>query len=129
MRARLRWVGREPGSGAQECLDELLGPSSKLTPLRWRHQAHDHRGVAQAIRAQWADAGICLRLTSEEAGLGFLSVRHEAYEIAFPGSIKHDPRLVALCEVVRSPEYRRILGELPGYDTSRTGELRSIGAK
>jgi hypothetical protein len=41
----------------------------------------------------------------------------------------HDPRLVALCEVVRSTEYRRMLGELPGYDTSRTGELRSIGTQ
>ena len=28
--------------------------------------------------------------------------------------------------VVRSTEYRRLLGELPGYETARTGELRRI---
>jgi molybdate-binding protein/transcriptional regulator with XRE-family HTH domain len=127
--ARLRWVDREPGSGARECLDEVLSGSTKRQLQHRRHQAHDHRGVAEAVRARWADAGICLRLTSEEAGLGFLSVRQEAYEIGFPSSMVHDPRLVALCEVIRSTEYRRMLGELPGYDTSRTGELRSIGTR
>lgn len=106
----------------------MLGRAKEHHPAGRRHQAHDHRGVAQAIRGRWADAGICLRLTSEEAGLGFLSVRREAYEIVFSSSIKHDPRLVALCEVVRSAEYRRILGELPGYDTARTGELRPISS-
>ena len=42
------------------------------------HRALDHRGVAEAIRAGWADAGICLRLTSDEANLSFLSVRRES---------------------------------------------------
>jgi len=127
--ARLRWVDREPGSGARQCLDELLGRGADRKPPALWPQAHDHRGVADAIRASWADAGICLRLASEEANLSFLSVRDEAYEICFPDSLAHDPRLHALCDVVRSTEYRRLVGELPGYDTARTGELRRIGAR
>jgi molybdate-binding protein/DNA-binding XRE family transcriptional regulator len=125
--AGLRWVDREPGSGARQCLDEVLGRSAKRPPPAPWPQAHNHRGVADAIRGSWADAGICLRLTSEEANLSFLSVREEAYEICFPDSLAHDPRLEALCRVIQSTEYRRILGELPGYDTARTGELRRIG--
>jgi len=127
--ARLRWVDREPGSGARECLDEVLGRRAERDPTAPWPRAHDHRGVADAIRGRWADAGICLRLTSEEADLSFLSVREEAYEICFPDSLAGDPRMQALCQVVRSAEYRRTLGELPGYDTSRTGELRRIGAR
>jgi molybdate-binding protein len=88
--------------------------------------ARDHRGVAEAIRARWADAGICLRLTSEEANLSFLSVRREAYEICFPQSWAGDPRLRALVQVARSSAFRRALGELPGYHTARTGELASV---
>jgi molybdate-binding protein len=80
--------------------------------------------VAEAIRGKWADAGVCLRLTSEEANLSFLSVRREPYEICFPDSLAEDPRLAALSTVVRSGRYRRLLGELPGYDAARTGELR-----
>ncbi len=73
--ARLRWVGREPGSAARECLDELLGKPTRNRPTHTLHCARDHRGVADAIQASWADAGVCLRLTSEEANLSFLSVR------------------------------------------------------
>ena len=126
VRARLRWVDREAGSGARQCLDEVLGGSGKRQPRTPWPEAHNHRGVADAIRGSWADAGICLRLTSEEANLAFLSVREEAYEICFPDSLAHDPRLQALCRVVRSTEYRRLLGELSGYETARTGELRRI---
>jgi molybdate-binding protein/DNA-binding XRE family transcriptional regulator len=124
--ARLRWVDREPGSGARQCLDLILRRSQHRHPRRRLPEAHDHRGVADAIRAGWADAGICLRLTCDEANLTFLSVRMEAYEICFPDALADDPRLQALVQVVCSAGYRRILGELPGYDTARTGELRRI---
>jgi molybdate-binding protein/DNA-binding XRE family transcriptional regulator len=126
VRARLRWVDREPGSGARQCLDEVLGTRADRQPGSPWPQAHDHRGVADAIRAKWADAGICLRLTSEEANLSFMSVRTEAYEICFLDSLAHDPRLQALRQIVQSTEYRRSLGELPGYDTARAGELQRI---
>jgi hypothetical protein len=34
-----------------------------------------------------------------------------------------DPRVQALIEAVRSPAYRGLIGELPGYDSTETGEL------
>ncbi len=122
--ARLRWVGREPGSGAQQCLDELMRQHGSRDSSRRVHRALDHRGVAEAIRAGWADAGICLRLTSDEANLSFLNVRRESYEICFPDALAHDPRLESLVDVARSSSYRRMLGELPGYESTHTGELR-----
>jgi molybdate-binding protein/DNA-binding XRE family transcriptional regulator len=124
--ARLRWVGREPGSGARQCLDELLGRTARRGPSHPMPCARDHRGVADAIRANWADAGICLRLTSEEAKLSFLSVRREAYEICFPDALADDRRLQALVQAARSAAFGRSLGELPGYHTARTGELSSV---
>jgi molybdate-binding protein/DNA-binding XRE family transcriptional regulator len=123
--ARLRWVSREAGSAARECLDELLGSRVRLARGAV-HEARSHRGVADAIRGSWADAGVCLRLASEEANLRFLSVRRERYDVCFPESWAEDPRLQALSSVVRSSRYRRLLGELPGYDISRTGELSRI---
>lgn len=125
--ARLRWVLREPGSGAQQCLDELLGPPGTRRPPRGWPRAYDHRGVAGAIRGQGADAGICLRLAGDEAGLRFLSVRREAYDLCLADGFLDDPRARALVRVVRSEAYRRLLADLPGYETARTGELQPVG--
>lgn len=121
LQSRLRWVGRETGSAARQCQDELLG--DRPSP---RHVAHDHRGVAEAIRCGWADVGLCHRFVSEEAGLRFLGVRQEDFDLCYAADTVSDPRLLALLQVVRSTAYRRMLGELPGYDTAPTGEVRHI---
>jgi molybdate-binding protein/DNA-binding XRE family transcriptional regulator len=118
LQGKLHWVGREPGSGARQCLDRLLGDRSKP-----RHLARHHRGVAEAVQCGWADAGVCLQLTSAEAGLDFFPVEIEAYDLCVPRSVLDDPRLQALVNVLRSSAYRRWLAQLPGYDTSHTGEL------
>jgi molybdate-binding protein/transcriptional regulator with XRE-family HTH domain len=122
MSSNLRWVGREDGSGARQCLDELFG--DRRPP---RRMASDHRGVAEAVRSGWADAGVCLRLVCEEAGLDFLPVRKEIYDLCIPNRWEGDHRIQALLHVVRSPSYRRALGDLPGYDSSETGALHRLG--
>jgi molybdate-binding protein len=121
LRARLRWVGREPGSAARQCLDELL--PGRPPP---RRLAHDHRGVALAVRCGWADIGVCHRLASDEAGLRFLGIREEYYDLCYAAADEADPRLQALLQTVRHPDYRRPLGELPGFDTAQVGEMRSV---
>ncbi len=120
----LRWIGREPGSGARQVLDELS--EGKVTP---EHTARDHRGVAHAIRSGFAQAGVSLRLVCEEEGLDFLIVRTGAYDLCIPETLADDPRLRALESVVRSATYRRLLSELPGYETSATGEVNKREGK
>lgn len=117
-KAKLTWVGREPGSGARQCLDRLLG--ERRSP---RRLARNHRGVTEAVQSGWADAGICVQLASAEAGLDFLPVQEEAYDLCFPGSLADDRRIKAFLGVVRSAAYRKLLGELPGYDTAETGSV------
>jgi molybdate-binding protein/DNA-binding XRE family transcriptional regulator len=121
IRSKLSWIGREAGSGARQCLDELR--PGQPPP---RRSASDHRGVAEAIRVGWAEVGVCLRLVAEEAGLNFLGVREEAYDVAFPTASEGDPRIRALIAVAQSPGFRRSLRELPGYTDSETGELRRL---
>ena len=113
-----RWVGREEGSGARQCQDEVL--AGRPAP---RHVAFDHRSVAAAIRSGWADVGPCLRLTSEEAGLKFIKMHAKDYDLCFAGEIESDPRLAALLATLRSRRFRTRLAELPGYASDRTGEL------
>ena len=82
--------------------------------------------MAEAVRCGWADVGVCLRLVSEEASLGFLSVREEDYDFCYPAELEGDPRIQALVETVRSSPYRGMLDDLPGYDATETGELERI---
>ena len=123
--APLRWVGREPGSGARRCLDELLGRSRRVL-LDQLPRARDHQGVAEAIRGRWADAGVCLELTSDQAGLECFKIRQETYEICVAESFLGDPRATALLEALQSTRYRRALADLPGCDAQQTGEWHRV---
>ncbi|MBX3437827.1 MAG: helix-turn-helix domain-containing protein [Planctomycetaceae bacterium] len=120
-RARLTWIGREPGSGARQCLDRLL--ENRPGPRRF---ARHHRGVTEAVQSGWADAGICVQLASAEAGLAFLPVQEECYDLCFPKSFVEDRRLKAFLSVIRSAAYRTMLSELPGYSCLETGNLVEV---
>jgi molybdate-binding protein len=122
VRSSLRWIGREEGSGARQCLDELLG-GRQAAP---RCFATHHRAVAEAVSSGWAQAGVCLRLVCEEARLNFFPVREEAYDLCFPTRLAGDRRIQTMLQILRSQPYRKAVGELPGYDSSETGELHTI---
>lgn len=125
LRAKLRWVGREEGSGARRCLDSILGRRPR--PLGYDRIAHDHTSVVETIRTGWAEAGVCIRLPAASAGLRFLTIQEEDYDFCYRTDSEGDPRIQALLQVVRSRSLRTYLDELPGYDSKEMGELRRIG--
>jgi molybdate-binding protein/transcriptional regulator with XRE-family HTH domain len=115
------WAAREPGSGARECLDELLAGrrfSGRELP--------GHATVAEAVRDGWAEAGVCVRLSAEEAGLRFLPIRKESLDFCFHESAERDRLVRALIGVLRTRAFGRLVSELPGYETRHTGELVSV---
>ncbi len=113
-----RWAMREPGSSARECLDELLPKP------RFSHRiVTSHAAVAELVRSGWAEAGVCVRICAEDAGLHFLPVRTESLDLCFSAVMERDPRVQALIRLLRSRAHRHLIDELPGYDASRTGEL------
>jgi putative molybdopterin biosynthesis protein len=113
-----RWALREKGSAARECLDELLaGQPASGKPV------HGHSAVAEAVRAGWASAGVCVQLAAQDAGLHFVPIRTEMLDICYADLLAHDPRMLALIRLLRSRSHRRLISELPGYDASETGEI------
>ncbi|WP_041404022.1 substrate-binding domain-containing protein [Planctopirus limnophila] len=117
-KSRLTWVGREQGSGARRCFDQLFHGKKKPA-----HEVHNHRAVAEAIRSGFVNAGICHKLASAEAGLDFLPVQQEAYDLCIPEAYFDDDRVQCLIRVVQSTSYRKVMAQLPGYDTSETGGI------
>jgi len=122
----LRWVGREKGSGARHCLDTVF--RGRRAPVGLAHLATDHVGVVETIRSGWAQAGVCVRLCAIEAGLGFLTVREEDYDLCYRTDLHDDPRMQALFNTVRSLAFRRSIGSLPGYRADDTGALLQVSA-
>ena len=116
-----QWAMREPGSAARECLDHLLAKPQTSKRVMLSHQA-----VVEAVRGGWAEAGVCVRLSAEDAGLRFLPVRTESLDLCFPAAMERDPRLQALIRLLRSRAHRRLIDELPGYDARHTGELITV---
>ena len=120
---RTRWVNREEGSGARRCFDHLLG--TKRHPHGYDHVVRDHRSLAATISSGWAEAGICLRPVATEAGLDFIPVQREVYDLCLAERLLDDPRIDALLSAVRSRSYRRVLSDVPGWDVAKTGDLRA----
>jgi len=121
VRTKLNWVGREPGSGARQCLDRLL--PDRPAP---RRVARHHRGVVEAIQSGWAEAGVCVQLVSAEAGLTFLPVQEEAFDVCYSTKLADDRRLKAFLTVIGSAAYRKQISSLPGYDSRETGSLWTV---
>lgn len=116
-----QWAMREPGSAARECLDGLLDKPRASKRVMMSHQA-----VVEAVRGGWAEAGVCVRLCAEDAGLRFLPVRNESLDLCFSASLERDPRVQALIRLLRSRAHRRLIDELPGYDARHTGEMVTV---
>lgn len=119
-----RWALREPGSAARDCLDAVLGPDR--APVG--HVVRGHASVASAVRAGWADAGVCIRLSAEEAGLAFRPLREESLDFCVAESQLSEPRIRGLIRVLQSHAHRALLEDLPGYRSRFTGEIRPIPA-
>ncbi len=116
------WALREPGSAARDCLDGLL--EGRVLP-KGRAVA-GHAAVAGSVRDGWAVAGVCARVSAEEAGLGFRPVREEFLDYCVADANLGDSRVKALLRVLRSREHRRLLDELPGYGSADTGAILSL---
>ncbi|ROQ89834.1 substrate-binding domain-containing protein [Desulfosoma caldarium] len=113
----VRWIGRKPGTGARRCQDKVLPSDRAVESI-----AENHWEVAVAVRHGWVDAGVCHRLTAEQAGLEFLQVSLEAFDFCYPAYLENDPRIVALRKIVQSASYRKSLAGFRGIDTRTTGQ-------
>ena len=108
--------GPGPGSASTSCSDGRRPP---------RRLASDHRGVAEAVRNGWADAGVCLRLVSEEAGLGFPPGPRGGVRPLLPRSVRRDDPgfRPSSRRSARRPTARR-WASCPDTIAARPGELR-----
>lgn len=124
LQANVRWVNREEGSAARDTFDRLLGRGRK--PHGYQQVARGHRAIAEAVSSGWAEAGVCIRPAATDARVDFITLNREAYELCVPEHTLDDSRIVALMATLRSRRYRQLVADVPGCESSDSGEQRLV---
>lgn len=128
-RTDIKFVNRQKGSGTRVLLDLKLRQIG-LAPQEIRgyeDELDTHLAVALAISHSQADVGLGIEAAARGSGLEFLPLFRERYDLVIPEEYYHSQLLVPLLEMVASDEFRNVVSQVGGYDTSPTGLTAFLG--
>jgi putative molybdopterin biosynthesis protein len=125
---RARIAMRPKGAGAQLLLLALLHQAkisldelTAVTPA-----CPTGPDIAQAIRAGRADTGIATRAVANAAGLDFIPIAWEPFDLVMRQRDYFHPPLQALLKFLHKHELATRARELGGYDLATTGSVRFV---
>lgn len=117
-----RWVLREPGAGARRVLERVLGRlGTSVASLDTVRVATRHRDVAQAVALGVADVGVAVEAVAREAGLRFVPLAEEGFDLIVPHDIATERPVARMLDALDDRMLRREIGALGSYDTSAMG--------
>lgn len=123
---RARVAVRPVGAGAQLLLLALLHRANlgldQLTVVN--PPCPTGPDIAQAIRAGRADCGVATRSVANAAGLDFVPLVWERFDLVMRSRDYFRPPLQKLFAFLRTPAFTARAQELGGYDVSGVGEVR-----
>lgn len=121
---RWRWVQRQSGAGSQRFLMEVLGKAGRnIDDLNLAANAYSEHDAAGLIVMRQADVALGPRAAATQAGLEFISMGWESFDIAMTRGIWFRHLFQDLLKRVQSDRAQHIAGMLQGYDLSACGEL------
>ena len=127
MKKRARVALRPKGAGAQLLLLSLLhGAGARLNDLTGGPVCPTGSDIGQAIRAGRADVGIATRSVANAAGLDFVPITWEAFDLVLRQRDYFRPPLQALAAFLRSRELAARAREMGGYDVAQAGNVRFV---
>ena len=127
-KSRARLAQRPPGAGAQLLLLALLARAhiaandlALMTPV-----CATGMDIAQAVRSNRADCGIATRSVALPAGLNFLPITWEHFDLVLRRRDYFLPGPQALFGFMRTAALREHALELGGYDVDAIGAVRLV---
>ena len=117
---------RQPGAGAQMLLDALLKRSGAGPKDLRRLEPPCLTGpdLAAAIRAGRADCGIATRAAAHSAGLDFVPLLWENFDLLMRQRSYFRPAMQALIGFLGDKRLKQRAAELTGYDAAPAGHIR-----
>ncbi len=126
-------VNRMKGSGIRVYLDHMLRriaeeKNMSFTELTSRikgyaYEVKTHTAVAAAVAHGRADAGIAAEIAARLYGLDFIPLTWEEYDFLVLRERLEKPAVKRFIENLRSPGFRRLVEETPGYRLPRSAGL------
>jgi excisionase family DNA binding protein len=117
---------RQPGAGAQLLLERLLARIG-VTPKHLRTlepPCLTGPDLANAIRTGNADCGIATRAAARSAGLDFLPLVWESFDLLMRQRSYFRTNMQALVRFLGEQRYSQRAAEMSGYDTASSGRIR-----
>jgi putative molybdopterin biosynthesis protein len=122
---KARLVVRPKGAGAQQLLLALLKSGGiALDDFTLALEAPTGPDIAQAIRAGHGDCGIATRAVATAAGLDFVPLAIEHFDLVVRQRDAFRPPLQKLLKLLTSPTFAARAKELGGLDISTAGSVR-----
>lgn len=127
-KTRARLALRPAGAGAQLLLLALLARADvRFEALNAvKPPCPTGPDIAQAVRSGRADCGIATRSVAQAAGLDFVPLTWENFDLAIRHRDYFTPGPQALFGFLREPAFRERAAELGGYDTAASGNVRHL---
>ena len=119
-------AARQAGAGARMLLDVLVARAGASQKQLNRLEPPCLTGpdLAAAIRTGRADCGIATRAAARGAGLEFVSLVWENFDLLMRQRTYFQPSIQALIRVMAQDSFARRAAELTGYDASPAGQVR-----
>jgi putative molybdopterin biosynthesis protein len=124
--AGARMAVRQPGAGAQMLLQLLLRRTGARPSELQRLEPPCLTGpdLAAAIRAGRADCGLATRAAATSAGLDFVTLSWENFDLLMRQRSYFRPSVQALIGFLGQHGLKQRAGELTGYDATPAGRIR-----
>jgi molybdate transport repressor ModE-like protein len=123
-----RFINRQRGSGTHLALQRLL-QEQEMEPNEingYYTEEFTHLAVAAAIASGVADVGIGIEAAARRLKLDFIPLFIEDYYLLGKRETIERADVESIVTSLKSQEFTEQVRGIPGYDTSRTGEISSV---
>ncbi|MCL5290049.1 MAG: molybdopterin biosynthesis protein [Bacillota bacterium] len=122
-REGVRFINRQRGAGTRILLDYRL-QQLNIDPdsiYGYNREEYTHMAVAAAVASGAADAALGILAAANALDLDFVPVVEERYDLCIPGEYWETPYITRLLDVIATPEFRKQVEALGGYDLRDCG--------
>lgn len=124
-----RFINRQRGSGTRLAVDRMMEDHGidRVDIQGYYTEEYTHLAVAAAIASGVADAGIGIEAAARRLKLDFIPLFIEDYYFLGKRETVEHPDVRAIVAILKSSDFAALANGIPGYDTSRTGEVTNVG--
>jgi putative molybdopterin biosynthesis protein len=124
-RGDITFVNRQTGSGTRILLDYRLEELGiRPEDIRgYDQEEFTHMAIAANVLSGAADTGLGIYAAARALALDFIPIVTEEYDLVIAEEFYKDEKIELMLNVMGSGAFKELVGQLGGYDTSKTGTV------